>query len=309
MNIKTLKIFCDLAELKSFIRTARLHQISQSAVSQHLHSLERALGLTLIERDKKNFNLTPAGKKILEYASQIVKLHEQLVSAAAEMTNTVAGTIKVSAIYSLGLHFLPPVLKTFMQQNPTVLVHILYSTASEVYNAVLTHSVDLGLVAYPEHNPLLKVIKIAQERMVVICHPNHSFSQRQSLSIKDLQDQKFIGFEEKVPTQIAIERVLRKFNVRVNKVMEFDNVETIKCAVEIEAGIAIVPETTVTQEVARGTLKAIPLTEPEMYRPVGVIYRRDKVLTPAMEAFLQALMNKRTSVVSEGFQDLTSAGP
>jgi len=65
----------------------------------------------------------------------------------------------------------------------------------------------------------------------------------------------------------------------------------------------------VTQEVARGTLKAIPLTEPEMYRPVGVIYRRDKVLTPAMEAFLQALMNKRTSVVSEGFQDLTSAGP
>ena len=107
--------------------------------------------------------------------------------------------------------------------------------------------------------------------------------------MKAIHGQKFIGFEPDIPTRKAIDKVLREHNVEVNHVMEFDNIETVKRAVEIDAGIAIVPLSTITQEVSKQTLASVPVDDAEMYRPLAAIYKRTKVLSPAMKQFLAIL--------------------
>jgi len=149
--------------------------------------------------------------------------------------------------------------------------------------------VDMGLVAYPTKDAKLEIIPLRKEPLVLICHPQHPFSKLKSIKLKALAGQKFIGFEPDIPTRKALDKILKEHGVDVNNVMEFDNIETVKRAVEIDAGISVVPEGTVAQEVAKQTLAAIQLEDGTFFRPLAVLYKKNKVLSPAMKQFLAIL--------------------
>ena len=124
---------------------------------------------------------------------------------------------------------------------------------------------------------------------MLICHPQHTLAKQKSVKLKSLAGQKIIGFEPDIPTRKALDKILREHGVDVKVVMEFDNVETVKRAVEIDAGISIVPLGTVTQEIAKSTLIAVEIEDGEFYRPLAAIYKKNKVLSPAMKQFLTIL--------------------
>jgi DNA-binding transcriptional LysR family regulator len=107
--------------------------------------------------------------------------------------------------------------------------------------------------------------------------------------MKALSGQKFIGFQPDIPTRKALDKILKENNVDVQHVMEFDNIETVKRAVEIDAGVAIVPQGTVVQEVAKQTLAQVSLDDGDFFRPLAAIYKKNKVLSPAMKQFLSIL--------------------
>ena len=171
------------------------------------------------------------------------------------MKDIISGTIRVATIYSIGLHDLPPYIKKFMKSYPTVNIHVEYRRANQVYDDVLSNVVDLGLVAYPVKDSKLEIIRF-REPLVLICHPQHPFTKQKSVKLKSLAGQKVIGFEPDIPTRKALDKILKEYGVEVKHVMEFDNVETVKRAVEIDAGISIVPQGTVTQEISKQTLVA-----------------------------------------------------
>jgi DNA-binding transcriptional LysR family regulator len=152
--------------------------------------------------------------------------------------------------------------------------------------------VDLGLVAYPVKDNKLEIVPLKKDPLVLITHPQHPLAKAKTLKLKAIAGQKFIGFEPDIPTRKAIDRVLREHHIEVHHVMEFDNIETVKRAVEIDAGIAIVPQSTITQEVQKQTLAAVSLDDPEMYRPLAAIYKKTKVLSPAMKQFLAILRDE-----------------
>ncbi len=289
MQIESFKVFCDLAETESFTKAAQINGITQSAVSQQISSLERQLKCLLIERSKKKFRLTREGQLLYEYGKQVIQSYESLLSKLQEVKDIVSGTIRVATIYSIGLHDLPPYLKRFLRAYPTVNVHVEYQRANQVYDDVLGNVVDLGLVAYPNRDPRLELVPLRNEMLSVICHPNHPLAKQKSLTLTQLQDQRFIAFEPDIPTRKAIDKFLRDHEVTVRTVMEFDNIETVKRAVEIEAGISIVPHATVSQEVAKQTLCSIPFVDTELHRPLAVIYKKSKVLSPAMRQFIRML--------------------
>ncbi|MSU36963.1 MAG: LysR family transcriptional regulator [Pedosphaera sp.] len=291
MQIESFKIFCDLAETESFTKAAQISGVTQSAVSQQISSLERHLKSLLIERSKKKFRLTREGQMLYEHGKQIIHTYESLLSKLQEVKGIVSGIIRVATIYSIGLHDLPPYMKKFLKEHQTVNVHVEYQRANQVYEDVLTNVVDLGLVAYPSKDSRLEVVPLRQERCVLIVHPGHPLGRAKSVKLEALQGQKFIGFEPDIPTRKAIDKVFREHDVTVNHVMEFDNIETVKRAVEIEAGISVVPEGTVAQEVAKQTLAAIPFSDVEICRPLAVIYKKNKVLSPAMKQFIETLRN------------------
>jgi LysR family transcriptional regulator, transcriptional activator of the cysJI operon len=289
MQIESLKMFCDLAETESFTKAAQINEVTQSAVSQQVSSLERQFKSILIERSKKKFRLTREGQILYDYSKQIIQTYEALQSKLQEIKDVISGTIRIATIYSIGLHDLPPYLKKYLKTYPTVNVHVEYRRANQVYEDVLGNVVDLGLVAYPVKDSKLELVPLRKDRLVLICHPMHALAKARSIHLSDLTGQKFIGFEPDIPTRKAIDKILKDHNVQVNTVMEFDNIETVKRAVEIDAGVAIVPQATVVQEVTNQSLAQIEVSDGEFYRPLAAILKKNKVLSPAIKQFLVVL--------------------
>src|SRR5437660_20117 len=293
MQIESLKVFCDLAETESFTKAAQINNITQSAVSQQISSLERSFKSLLIERSKKRFRLTREGQVLYEYSKQMISLYDGLHSKLQEIKDIISGTIRIATIYSIGLHDLPPYLKKFLKAYPTVNVHVEYRRANQVYEDVIGNVVDLGLVAYTQRDNKLEVYALRKEPLVLIVHPQHPFARQKSIRLKNLTGQKFIGFEPDIPTRKALDRLLKENSVQVDHVMEFDNIETVKRAVEIDAGVAIVPLGTVVQEVAKQTLAQLNLDDGDYFRPLAAIYKKNKVLSPAMKQFLAILKDEK----------------
>lgn len=289
MQIESLKVFCDLAETQSFTKAAQINGVTQSAVSQQISSLERQFKSLLIERSKKRFRLTREGEVLYQYSKQIIATYEALHHKLQELKDIISGTVRVSTIYSIGLHDLPPYIKQFMKTYPTVTVQVDFRHADQVYEDVQGNVVDMGLVAYPWRDSKLEIIPLRKTPMVVICAPDHPLAKSRSLRLKSLDGERFVGFRPDIPTRKALDRVMREHGVTVRYVMEFDNIETVKRAVEIGAGVSIVPRTTVTQEVANQSLVAIPVEDDRIERPIAAVIKKNKVLSPAMKHFLELL--------------------
>jgi DNA-binding transcriptional LysR family regulator len=289
MQIESLKVFCDLAETESFTKAAQINHVTQSAVSQQISSLERQFKSLLIERSKKKFRLTREGQVLYDFSKQIIQNYDSLQNKLQEIKDIISGTIRVATIYSIGLHDLPSYIKKFLKNYPTVKVHVEYRRANQVYDDVLSNVVDLGLVAYPTRDAKLETVPLRKDPLVLICHPQHPFAKSRSVKLKVLAGQKFIGFEPDIPTRKALDKILKENSVAVNHVMEFDNIETVKRAVEIDAGISIVPLGTILQEVAKQTLTQVELEGGDFFRPLAAIYKKHKVLSPAVKQFLAIL--------------------
>src|SRR5260221_1184102 len=293
MQIESLKVFCDLAETESFTKAAQINEVTQSAVSQQISSLERIFKSLLIERSKKRFRLTREGQVLYDYSKQVIQTYQALHHKLQEIKELISGTIRVATIYSVGLHDLPPYVKKFLKSYPTVNVHVEYRRANQVYEDVIGNVVDLGLVAYPVRDNKLEVVALRKDPLVLIFHPQHPLAKNKSIKLKALSGQKFIGFEPDIPTRKALDKILKENSVDVQHVMEFDNIETVKRAVEIDAGVAIVPQGTVLQEVAKQTLSQVSLDDGDFFRPLAAIYKKNKVLSPAMKQFLAILKDSQ----------------
>ena len=291
MQIETFKIFRDLAESGSFSRAAVANGITQSAVSQQIRALEQRYKVSLIERSRRAFALTGEGEAFLTASREIVDVYEHLDDRLKSLTNLVEGQLRVGSIYSIGLHELPPYIKAFAAAQPGVQVHVQYRRSWDIYSAVLESEVDIGLVCYPTKKKGLQNLPFINDRLVMICHPNHPLAKRASVSLTDLDGERFISFEPDQPTRKVIDKALRDQGIHIQHAIEFDSVETVKRAVEIENGISIVPSRTVLSEVDSGVLAAVAIDTPQMWRPLGILLKRDRARSPAVREFV-ALLQK-----------------
>jgi len=289
MQIENFKIFADLVETKSFSKSAKLNGITQSAVSQQARAMERHFKTLLIDRSQKQFQLTREGQRVYDASKEMLHQYEKLLSELQEMKKVISGTIRISTIYSIGLHELPPYIKRFLQDFPSVNVRVEYRRSNLVYEDILHNSVDFGLVAFPVKVRQIEAVPFRNDRLVLITHPSHALSQCKEVDLRDLLGQKFIGFDPDIPTRKAVDLIFRDHKLEIEPVMEFDNIETVKRAVEIDHGIAIVPHATVQQEEKIGSLAVVPFRGKEFSRPLAILHRKGRVLTPAMKKFIDIL--------------------
>ena len=289
MQIESFKVFCDMVETESFTKAAQANGVTQSAVSQTISGLERKFKSLLFERSKTNFRLTREGQVLYDYSKKIMESYAEMDAKLQELKDVISGTIRVATIYSIGLHDLPACLKNFMLAYPMMNVRVEYSQASQVYEGVLNSIVDLGLIAYPVKHPNLEIIPLHKDPLVLICHPQHPIAKLKAIKLKQLADQKMIGFDPNIPTRNALDKLMRKQGVAVKYAMEFGNLETVKRAVEIDAGIAIVPEIAVRQEVEKQSLAAVEIEGGKLFRSLAAIHKTNRVLSPGMKRFLAVL--------------------
>jgi DNA-binding transcriptional LysR family regulator len=289
MQIENFKIFADLVETKSFSKSAKLNSITQSAVSQQARAMERHFKSLLVDRSQKQFQLTREGQRVYESAKDVLHAYDTLLSELQEMKKVVSGTIRISTIYSIGLHELPAYIKKFLHDFPSVNVRVEYRRSNLVYEDILHNCVDFGLVAFPAKIRQIENIPFRNDQLIVICSPQHPLAKRTEVSVMELAGQKFIGFDPDIPTRKAVDQIFRDHKIEIETVMEFDNIETVKRAVEIDHGIAIVPQATILQEQKQGTLSVLRLKGGEFTRPLAILHRKGRVLTPAMKKFIETL--------------------
>jgi DNA-binding transcriptional LysR family regulator len=289
MQIENFKIFADLVETRSFSKSAKLNGITQSAVSQQARAMERHFKTLLIDRSQKQFQLTREGHRVYESAKEVLHTYDKLLSELQEMKKVISGTIRISTIYSIGLHELPPYIKKFLHDYPSVNVRVEYRRSNLVYEDILHNSVDFGLVAFPVKQRQIEILPFRNDHLVLIAHPTHPLAKVGEIEMKQLTSQRFIGFDPDIPTRKAVDQIFRDNKLEIEPVMEFDNIETVKRAVEIDHGVAIVPQATVLQEVKQGTLSAIHFKGREFSRPLAILHRKGRVLTPAMKKFIEIL--------------------
>lgn len=295
MQIETLKVFCDLVETESFSEAAERNGVTQSAVSQKISVLERDFGVVLLERGKRNFSLTPEGKVFLEASREMLEIYRRIGERFQELQDRVAGKLRLATVYSAGLHELPPYLKEFRSAFPEVEVEVSYRRSNQIYADVFEGRADLGFIAYPREKKGLIVEAFWKDKLVLICSPEHKLAQRSKVSLKGLSGANFISFEPDLPTRNAIDAAFKDAGIAVKETMEFDNVETVKRAVEIENAVSLVPLKTVAEEVKANTLRAIEVDSDQMWRPLGIVRKRSRAISPAMREFVALL--KRQNVL------------
>ena len=291
MHIQNFKTFCDLVETQSFSKAARLNEVTQSAVSQQLKAMEGYYDMLIIDRNQKKFRLTQQGTTLYKTFKEILTLYERLNCEIQEMRNVVSGTIQISTVNSIGLHELPPYLTSFMQEFPSVNTRVEYRRANLVYEDVIHGTADLGLVAFPVKNKELTIIPFATDELVVAMNPEHPLAGKDNLSIDELKGVDFIAFEKDIPTRKATDEILRKADIEVSIAMEFDNVETVKRALEINAGVAIIPKNTASNEVQRNQLVVSRLDNGKHIRPLSLIHKKTRMLTPALRSFIEKMQH------------------
>jgi DNA-binding transcriptional LysR family regulator len=302
VQIETLKIFCDLADSRSFSQAAEANFVTQSAVSQQVRGLEERFKRRLLERvrGRREVRLTEAGEAFYAESREVLAAYAQLEERMRALTGTVSGTVRVATVYSVGLHELPPVVRRFMALYPEAKIDLEYARTTRIVREVLAGSIDLGVVAYPEKKRGLSVVPLGGDRLVLICPPGHPLASRKKVRASDLHGQDFVHFERDIPTRRATERVFRAHGVTVRRAAEFDNIETIKRAVEVGFGVAVVPLPSVVDEQRRGQLAVVHLAEPEWTRTVGVIHRSDRTLSTAARKFVELLRDREPDAAGGG---------
>ena len=289
MHLETLRLFCDVARLRSFSKGAEQNFVSQSAASQAVQQLESQIGAVLIDRTQRPFVVTPAGRSLYEACRSMLESWEKAKSDLAAVKARVDGTVRVAAIYSVGLHDVSRPMQQFAALYPEARVQLECLHPHKVVEAVLSGEADIGIMSYPPSDRALTVVPLRKEPMAVVCHPNHRFARRRLLQPADLHGVPYVAFDRALPIRKAIDRALRQRGARPNIVMEFDNIETIKQAIIIDAGVSILPRHTVQKEAGVRTLAAVGLGVPDLARPVGIIHRRQKPLTPTATRFIEML--------------------
>src|SRR5215210_290292 len=291
MQLGTLKIFCDLAENESFSQAAERNFVTQSAVSQQVRGLEERFKRRLLERvrGRREVRLTDAGLAFYEESRNVLAAYAQLQERLRSLEGSISGTVRVATVYSIGLHELPPAVRRFMALYPSARIDLEYSRTTRIVRDVASGAVELGVLAYPEKRRGLTIVPLPGDRLVLICPPKHLLAGRKKVKASDLAGQDFVLFERDIPTRRATDRIFKAHNVAVHRVAEFDNIETIKRAVEVGFGLGIVPRPSVLDEQRSGQLAVVTLAEPEWTRTVGIIHRSDRTLGIAARKFIELL--------------------
>ncbi|QDV71398.1 HTH-type transcriptional regulator CysL [Rosistilla carotiformis] len=292
MQIRALRVFCDIASQRSFSRAAAAHGMTQSAASQIVHHLEQDLSVQLIDRSKRPLVLTPAGQLYFEGLQRILYDFQTLEQEVRSFGKRLAGHVEVASIYSVGLSYMPSAKSEFAKRHPDVDLHVEFVIPERVHESVMEGTADLGLISYPKSTRTLNCVTWQREPMKLICAPDHPFASRREVCLADLNGQLMLGFDSSLKVQREIVAYLTRNGIRPKFDTGFDNIDSLIRAIQLNSGIGILPEPAIRREVANDSLRVIQCPDLEITRPLGIIWRRGARLGPAALEFGALLLGR-----------------
>jgi LysR family transcriptional regulator, transcriptional activator of the cysJI operon len=295
VTLANLRLIRDVAHHHSVSKAAHVNGITQSAASQRIRELETQLGVELFDHRRRPLTVTAAGKLYLDYCRDVLRRHDELEATLHELTKDTSGTVRLAAIYSVGLSEVSGIEARFEKRFPDAELRVAYLRPEKVFEAVVEDEADFGLVSYAESSRDVVAVPWREQEMVVAVAPTHRLAKRKSIAPSALEGELFVGFDEDLPINNQIERYFREHKVNVEMALHFDNLQMIKEAVAHGAGISIVPKRAMREELMQRRIVALRLDPAELYRPVRIIHRRRKVFSKVSKDFLALLREGEVS--------------
>lgn len=273
--------------------------ISQPAVSQQIKRLETQLGTRLFERSRRGVELTPAGRELRSYATQILRLVAQAESALTNVNNIEAGQASIGATPNISSYLLPQWIQSFRAQYTHLTLSIQTDVTPQIMEAVIERGLELGFVEgeinttiYPKlgHTILESVLH------VVIVGRDHPWWGREAVSMGDLNGQSFVMRQRGSQSRAWLESLFRNFEVVPRITGEFDNPETLKQAVRTGSCLTILPAQAVEQEINLEQVWGLRLDNVNLNRPMRMIWNQEVVLSPVARALVQHLAQRYPQV-------------
>ena len=295
LQIAHLRTLQAIARHGSFSRAAQALNLTQPAVSMQVRHLERALGLPLLERVGKRAFPTRAGQLLLTHADRALRELEAGVERVQGLRGVVAGRVRLGTSASISIYLLPPALRRFRARYPETEIVIVTGNAAEITRAIVANALDVGIVSLPVRDRELAVTPFFRDELVAIAAPERAWRRLKTVDARTLAAHPLILFEAGATLRRVIDGWFHRAEVAPRSPMELGNTEAIKKLVESGLGLSVTSWFSVKSEVRAGTLTAMRLA-PALERQIGLVRRRDKPNTPALDAFVAALEDLRRSL-------------
>jgi len=292
MEDHKLKVFCTVAETKSFSKTSEIIHLTQPAVSLQIQALEEMYETKLFDRSSSKVTLTPAGEVLYKYAKDILALYVSAEKVIGEMTGLVKGSIAIGAGSTIGNYLLPSVISDFRKAHPKIKVHLFVANMQRIIELLNAGNISLGLVEGDVKRQKMVVEKLISDELLVIVPIHHPWSKRKDVSVAELIDEPFILREAGSGTRQTIEKFFARHgitpqNMKVSMVL--GSTQAIKEAVENGLGVSIISRWSARKELRFGTLHTLNFKEEKMLRNFSLLTHRNSVSSHAIEEFLSYL--------------------
>lgn len=292
MDFDQLTTFLEIAKLGSFSRAGQKLYRSQPAVSAQIRQLEQEYGSKLFDRVGKSIRLTSAGEALLEYADRLITLRNESLRAVADQAATPRGMLSIGANEATCLYVLPNVFAEYHRLYPSVQISIYRNFSQKVLQKVEEGAVDVGIVTLPVKSPSLKTHAIFRDRLMLIVSARNPLAKLKKATLSEIAEQPQI-FPKTGYTRHVLDKLFRPYRSRLQITMELASVGMIKQFVAADLGVSLMSESFAKEEVRAGEVKLVPIADVDLWRELGLVYRRDRTLPRAASAFI-ALIRQRS---------------
>ncbi len=294
MNLKQLEAFVQIADNGSFSKAAKDLFLTQPTISAHISALEKELNTRLFVRNTKEVRLSDSGTVLYDYAKQMIVLQKKIEDAFAPREENAQQCITIAASTIPAQYLLPGILANFNEKYPNQQFKILESDSAKVVEQVVNHSVDIGFTGTVIDKRLCKYIPFYQDELVVITPNSEKYRKikEEHTNANWILGEALIMRETGSGTRKEAEKQLRKIGVnpnRLNVIASMENPEAIKKAVAIGMGVSVISRLAAEEEIAKGTLLALPISTEDLRRDINVIYNRNLQLSRSSEKFIKVV--------------------
>ena len=298
MNLKQLEAFYLVVKKKSFTRAAEELSVTQPAVTIQVKSLEKSLNLRLIQQVGKKIQLTESGEFLYQYAEKIFDLVSDASEKMKDFKKLMRGTLRIGTTKNYARYIMPSLLSEFQRRFPGIKVILDEGNSEDMAKSVLEKKNELALISQLNLDRKIKSFFFSTVEFVLVVSPEHRFSQRKSISLRELNGEPVILREKGSGSRTAILRKFQEYGIWPSVITEASSLDFIVGYVKQNKGVSFMFEPDIKEELERGTLKVIFVEEGNIIFFTDIIYHSEKTLSPPGLAFLNVVNElKRGSVL------------
>jgi DNA-binding transcriptional LysR family regulator len=287
MDVRDLEIFLSVAKHLHFTRAGDEVHLSQPSISVRIRKLEDELNIKLFEQVGKRVALTEAGKLLVPYAHRAIAALDDARHAVEELQGLERGSLRIGASTTPGMYLVPKFVARFKRQYPKIEISLEIKDTRQIEEAIIRNEFDFGFVGGHLVGTEAEIIPWLTDEIVLVAPPRHPLTKKKQVRLPDLKSEQFISREQGSATQAAVNDKLRFSGLQLETVMEMNNPEAVKKAVQSGLGVAFISIFAVETELKAKTLMVVRVKDLGLSRELKIVHRKDKHLSRAAQAFIK----------------------